>query len=160
MAAKPLNVIAELNSINRAPSTMYCRWMLGDYAASPRLCDHYGHGFTQTGNQAQATWLEVLNVTGKGVIQALALGADDAQSVSPCGIKLTIDGNVAVEETGLSVYHYAYNWIVGGFCGGGSTNYDDVLMFLESVQFHTSFVVEIQGDGSDWATCVYNYYLT
>lgn len=143
-----------------SPTTMFVRRIQGD-TTTTRNCDNALHGLPQTANQRNAAWLEVLNVTGKGVILFMGITADDSDSVSPCGIKLVVDGVTCFSDNALSnSYRQSYHCLAGGFWPNGATGGDAQGYIQSAIPFFDSFVVDIYSDGADYLTLTYQYYLT
>lgn len=124
------------------------------------VADLVAHGLSVTAETASATLTEVLNITGAGVIQFLAIGAGTSDTASPIKWRIVIDGVTVLDRTTGSVADTDIFAAVGGLRSEGSSGTGGVLIFFEAIPFYESLVVSQAGDGVDQVQTIYSRYLT
>lgn len=159
MAAKTLSQLLNTSPMLLAPTTLTDRFMQG-LSGSYVVADLAAHGFSLTAETTSATLTEVLNITGPGVINFLALGAGTSDTVDPLKWRIVIDGVTVLDRTSGTLLDSDLFVAVGGLRSDGSTGTTGIGIFLGSVPFYSSLVVSQAGDATDEVQTIYSVYLT
>ena len=113
-------------------------------------------GVQESAAITSATLTEVLNISGGGEIQHLAMMTSSGTTTTSSKLKIVIDGTTVLDDTLGSSNQFAYYGVVGSFFANAS-----VLSFGEgNVPFLESLVVSIAGDGTNGSQLTYKRYLT
>lgn len=115
-------------------------------------------GAQVTANVTSASLTEVLNITGKGILQFLMLnGNSGSTSISNAKIRVVIDG---VEVTNFTSAPFISSTasvnVVGSYNGGTAESH----AAHDAVAFNSSLVVEIASNGTNNVRLAYKRYLT
>jgi len=104
-----------------------------------------------------------VDITGSGVIGLLVVTPKlSAGTCSPGGVKITIDDVVVYNNTTVSLSQSQALCLVGviGNSIGSSAINSGMYVAFGHAPFHSSYKVEIAGDGVDSLSVFGNYYLT
>ncbi len=157
MATKTLSQVIGGGGGHIIPASFVLRKMVG--SSSENIQAATWHGLSKTAATTGTTLVEVLNISGSGVIQGLFLLSTVTTS-SPSKWKIVIDGVTVVDESALSTAVASAWCAVGGLFAGSSAEDDAHMVFFEDVTFNSSLVVSQAGDGSDAVVTLYSRYLT
>lgn len=141
------------------PVSLTVRSMLGEGSAT--LANLAFHGLQKTAATTSNTLTEVLNISGQGVLQFLALTASTGTTANPIKWRIVIDGVTVLDLTSGSLSDARAFCAVGAIRAGGSTSLDEQLLVFEAIPFLTSLVVsQAGGGGSEGVRTMYATYPT
>ena len=158
MASKTLSSIIAGSPILLPPVTLTEREMRGEGTGT--LANLTFHGLLKTGQTSSTTLTEVLNISGRGIIQFLAITSSSTAVVGSMKWRIVIDGVTVLDKVSGAVRDDRAICAVGGILAGGSSGTDDQILTFEAIPFLTSLVVSQAGDGSDGVVTLYSRYLT
>jgi len=114
-------------------------------------------GAQVTADVTSATLTEVLNISGKGILQFLMLNGNSSTTIiTNPKIRIVIDGIEVTNATIPNVSSTRAGSVVGAYNGGASEQHGT----HDAIAFNSSLVVEIASDGTNNVRLAYKRYLT